>query len=125
MKNSSEVHHPPSTRVARASGKQRAPAGLSKAARLWWRKLVEEYEIDDPGGLLVLETALRAFDRMMEARERLDAEGLTLKDRFGQAKPQPCAVIERDSRSAMLAALRALNLDTEPLNDRPGRPVGR
>ena len=104
----------------------RAPTGLSKAARVWWRKLISEFEIEDPGGLLILETALRAHDRMMEARDRLDADGLTVTDRFGQHKPHPCAVIERDSRSAMLTALRALNLDIEPpTTDRPGRSVGR
>ncbi len=81
----------------------RAPPGLSKTARMWWRKLVAEFEIEDPGGLLILETALRAHDRMIQARDWLDAEGLTVQDRFGQAKPHPCAVIERDSRAAMLA----------------------
>ena len=104
----------------------RAPPGLSKPARMWWRKLVGEFEIEDPAGLLILETLLRAHDRMIQARDRLDTEGLTVTDRFGQPKPHPCAVIERDSRAAMLAALRALNLDMEtPLNDRPGRPGGR
>jgi hypothetical protein len=33
--------------------------------------------------------------------------------------------VERDSRSAMLAALRQLGIDLEPLNDAPGRPAGR
>ncbi|HVW69190.1 MAG TPA: P27 family phage terminase small subunit [Steroidobacteraceae bacterium] len=84
----------------------------------------EEYDIKDPGGLLILASAVEAFDRMRQAQRRLKREGLTVKDRFGQAKAHPAAVIERDSRAAMLAALKQLNLDLEPLEGRPGRPNG-
>jgi hypothetical protein len=33
--------------------------------------------------------------------------------------------VERDSRAQWLAALKALNLDLEPLHDKPGRPGGK
>jgi phage terminase small subunit len=100
------------------------PTGLSDAASTWWQSLHAEYSICDPGGLLLLEAAMRAFDRAEEARALIDAEGLTVKDRFGQAKPHPSLVAERDARSQLLQALKALNLDVEPLADRPGRPAG-
>ena len=51
-------------------------------------------------------------------------EGQSTRDRFGQPKAHPLLTVERDSRSGMLAALKAMNLDMEPLNDRPGRPGG-
>ncbi len=44
-------------------------------------------------------------------------------DRFVQRKPHPLLAAERDARAQMLAALKALNLDLEPLKDR-GRPPG-
>ena len=45
-------------------------------------------------------------------------------DRFGQVKSHPLLSVERDSRAQYLAALKALNLDLEPLRDKPGRPGG-
>lgn len=99
----------------------RPPKTLSAEAKTWWRKLVDAYGIRDEGGLLLLATALEAFDRMRGAQRQIETDGLTVKDRFGQPKPHPATVVERDSRSGMLAALRALHLDLEPLNERPGR----
>jgi hypothetical protein len=49
---------------------------------------------------------------------------MTVADRFGQPKVHPAVLIERDARGQMLAALRDLHLDLEPLRDRPGRPAG-
>lgn len=101
------------------------PNGLTAEARRWWREIRHEYGVSDPGGLLILASACEAFDRMRQAQRRLKREGLTTLDRFGQCKAHPATVIERDSRAAMLAALKALNLDLEPLNQRPGRPAGK
>ena len=101
-----------------------APKRLSTEARTWWRKLVREFDIDEPAGLLLLQTGLEAFDRMRQAQTVLGKDGMTVTDRFGQHKAHPATVIERDSRAGMLTALRALNLDVEPLRDRVGRPGG-
>jgi len=100
------------------------PRGLSVAAKRWWREIEAEYGIEDAGGLLVLQSACEAFDRMRQAQAILAAEGLVTRDRFGQAKVHPAAIVERDSRAQMLAAIKQLNLDLEPLKDRPGRPMG-
>ena len=100
------------------------PKGLSTAARRWWRQIQAEYGIEDPGGLLVLQSACEAFDRMRQAQAILKDEGVTTTDRFGQRRSHPAVTIERDSRGQMLAAVKQLNLDLEPLRDRPGRPGG-
>jgi P27 family predicted phage terminase small subunit len=100
------------------------PQALSKAARSRWRQLVDEYAITDPAGLQILEAALEAFDRMRAAQRTIKKDGATFKDRYGQPRAHPLLVVERDSRAAMLAALKQLNLDLEPLRDRPGRPGG-
>ncbi len=99
------------------------PASLSLGARSWWRRIQKDFVVDDEAGLLVLETALLAFDRMEAARKLIDAEGSVVKDRFGQPRAHPAVVIERDARSAMLTGLRQLNLDVEPAR-RLGRPIG-
>jgi hypothetical protein len=101
------------------------PAGLSAVARRWWVLLQEEYEITDVAGRLQLEQALRCFDRAEQARRVLDKEGVVTLDARGRPKQHPAFAVERDARSLMLALLKSLNLDLEPLRDRPGRPPGR
>jgi P27 family predicted phage terminase small subunit len=100
------------------------PETLSPEARTWWTRILGDYQITDEAGLLLLETALTAFDRMRQAQECIAKHGPVQEDRFGQLRANPATTIERDSRAAMLAAVKALNLDMEPLNDRPGRPSG-
>ena len=99
------------------------PKALSAAAKGWWKTLTNDYMIEgnDSAGLL-LETALRAFDRMTQAQALIGEHGMVTFDRNGQLRPNPACVIERDSRAAMLMALKSLNLDLEPLHTRPGRP---
>ncbi len=87
--------------------------------------MVSEYGIKDDAGLLLLQTALEAFDRMKSAQAAIKKDGASVRDRWNQVKAHPLLPVERDSRAGMLAALRALNLDVEPLRDGPGRPGGR
>jgi phage terminase small subunit len=84
--------------------------------------LITEYGIDDVAGLLLLQQYGNSEAREIQAREQIAAEGQTVLDRFDQQKPHPLLATERDARSQKLHALKALNLDVEPLNDRPGRP---
>jgi P27 family predicted phage terminase small subunit len=106
-----------------ASNLPKAPKKLSREAKAWWGKIVSEWDLDDPA-LLLLESALEAFDRMREAQQMIAEDGAVIEDRFGQKKAHPATLIERDSKGTLLRTLRALNLDIEPLNDRPGRPAG-
>lgn len=88
-----------------------------------WQRLQAEYSIVDAGGLVVLTAACEAFDRMRAAQKLIAKDGMVAADRFGQQKPHPAVVIERDARGQMLAALKQLNLDLEPLKS-IGRPAG-
>ena len=100
----------------------KAPSALSAEARRWWTQLVAEYGINDPGGRLLLSTALEAFDRLRQAQKLIKKDGPVVFDRFQQPKPHPLLTVERDARAQMMSALRGLNLDIEPLRDGPGRP---
>lgn len=93
----------------------RAPIHLSKEAKGIWKDILSEYSIDDAAGLRILRVSLESFDRAQAARETIDKEGMTVTDKFLQVKPHPLLPIERDSRAAFLAGLKALNLDLEPL----------
>jgi P27 family predicted phage terminase small subunit len=94
-----------------------APEHLSHEAAVWWDKIVADFCVDDTPGLLLLQTALEAFDRMRQAQESIKEHGTIYKDRFKQPKASPACIVERDSRSAMLSALKALDFgeDTPPL----------
>ncbi len=98
--------------------------GLSHEAETWRQKIIEGFEIGDDAGLLILMTAMEAFDRLREAQEILKREGITTTDRFGQVKQHPGTMIERDARTALLRSLKALNLDIVPPGE-IGRPPGR
>jgi P27 family predicted phage terminase small subunit len=102
----------------------KAPSHLSKEAKKIWSEILAEYDISDAAGLRILRVALESFDRAQAARTAIDKDGMTVTDKFGQVKPHPLLPIERDSRAAFLAGLKALNLDLEPLRDKPGRPGG-
>ena len=94
-----------------------APTHLSEAAAGWWLRLVRSWELDD-AGLLILQAALESFDRAEQARSVVEAEGLLIA-----GKPHSAVRIERDSRAAMLVALKSLHLDLEPVGP-VGRPPG-
>lgn len=76
-----------------------------------WRSIVTDYFVDDAAGLALLRVACEAFDRGEQARRIIKREGAVLKDRFGQRKQHPATLIERDAKTQMVAALRALKLE--------------
>jgi P27 family predicted phage terminase small subunit len=94
--------------------KKSAPKRLSPEARRLWRSIVEEFEISDSAGMLLLENALSAFDEMRAGQAILAADGPIIIDRFGAKKQHPITLCIRDSRNLMLRSLKALNLDIAP-----------
>ena len=101
------------------------PAGLSPDACMWWTRLTSEYDLSDASAQILLESALRAFDRWKIAEKTLKREGSFVRDRFGQCRAHPATIVCRDAQSTMATALKQLHLDIEPLHDRPGRPGGK
>ena len=81
-----------------------------------------EYGISDAGGLSLLQVAAESWQRAEEARVLVTKAGVIVVDRFGQPQPHPAVKIERESREQLLRALKALQLDVEPLQA-IGRPA--
>ena len=100
----------------------KAPEHLTIEAKRLFRAVMEEYDLT-PAEVKILQTTMEALDRATAARQRIDAEGLTLPDRFGQPKPHPLLTTERDARSQFLTGMRQLNL--EGGSDEPARAPGR
>ncbi len=101
---------------------------LSPEAKRIYRRITGEYcdIIEDPAGHLILVAAMEAFDRMKQAQAAIAEHGLVFLDRYEQPRANPAAAAERDSRAAMLSALKQLNLDVEVVpHAGPGRPPGR
>lgn len=87
------------------------PKHLSAEARRLWDRLTTDYVLDDAGGMLLLRSALEAFDRLQDARKTLATDGAIVRDRWNQPKPHPALAIERDAATRMHSALRLLKLE--------------
>jgi len=98
---------------------------LSREAKKWRKQLENEYDLSDSGAQIILTALLEAWDAMRAAQQVVKTEGLTVQDRFGQCKAHPLCTVIRDCRAQVLAGLKQLNLDIEPLQAGPGRPPGR
>src|SRR5262252_2491530 len=94
------------------------PRHLSAAGKTLWNDIVRQYRIADAAGLALVTTAAEALDRIREAQAAIRQHGALVADRYGGLKQNPACFLERDARAGMLSALRALNLDLEPLRDR-------
>jgi hypothetical protein len=102
----------------------RPPAHLGADGLALWQGIQRDYGIDDPAGLELLRQAAEAADRIASVRSQIDLQGELLTIR-GIPRVNPLCAVERDQRAALVRCLRNLNLDLEPLRDRPGRPPGR
>jgi hypothetical protein len=99
------------------------PAHLGADGLALWRGIQVEYSIVDPAGLELLRQAAEAADRIARCRAQIDREGELLVVN-SIPRVHPLCAVERDQRSALVRCLKTLNLDLEPLRDRPGRPSG-
>jgi hypothetical protein len=99
------------------------PEHLGAAGRVLWGDIQSAYQIADPGGLALLQQAAEAADRIASVRKQIDEAGELIMVR-GIPRVNPLCAVERDQRAALVRCLRNLNLDVEPLRDRPGRPEG-
>ena len=99
--------------------KPKPPKDLAESGRRLWAAVVDSFVLE-AYHLDVLEQCCRALDRAEACRVQIEAEGVTVVDRFGQTKPHPLLPAERDARSAFRMLYREMKLD----EDEP-RPMGR
>lgn len=94
---------------------------LSDEAQKWHDKIRDEYGIRDETGTLLLQTAFECYDEMRSAQAEMNGNPI-YTDRFGQPQENPAAKVARASRTQMISALKALNLELEP--DKPNSNIG-
>jgi hypothetical protein len=83
------------------------PSHLGPIEKAIWRDVFVDYTLTTRIAASVLTSALEAHARCRECRQVIDSEGLIV----GRDKPHPLLRVERDSRLAWLAALKALGLE--------------
>ena len=91
---------------------KRLPGHLEPATRKWINKIRREYVLEERHTKLLI-LAGEALDRGAAARELVAAEGMVIKDRFGQSRPHPAVAIERDCRIGFCRLLKEVGLDDE------------
>jgi phage terminase small subunit len=102
--------------------RRKPPPHLGPAGADLWRNIVHDYAIQDAAGLTLATTAGECLDRIRAAQKSIAEHGEIVVDRYGSPKCHPALALEKDARNGLLAALKALNLDLEPLRDAAGRP---
>ena len=95
------------------------PATLSKKSAAYFKKFIDEYEIDE-AAIEVLIRTCESMDRADEAALALKAHGsLITLDRFGCERAHPLVMIERQARAAVIDGIKSLGvLKQEKTTDR-------
>lgn len=105
---------------------KRPPSHLGPHGKTLWRDLYREYAIDDSQGLALLTTAAECMDRIRQAQEAIEEHGVVIfNQETGVTKGNPACIVERDARTGLIQALKALRLDIEIIPSKGGRPPGR
>ena len=100
----------------------KAPHHLSSESKKIYKQLTLDWDFDH-SALILLKTALEAYDRLQTARKEIDQEGTAITTPTGHLKPHPSLRIEKEARQGFLMAWRMLNLNIEPPGE-IGRPGG-
>jgi phage terminase small subunit len=106
--------------------KVQPPTHLSPEAKLWFRAVCADYDLEDHH-LKLLQVAAESWDLAQRARLELERAGsLTYTDRFGGVRPRPEIAVMRDARTSFMRSLRELALDiSEPTESRPPQIMRR
>ena len=106
------------------NSRQHEKETLSPAAKKLRKDFISTWEVAAPSAVALLDELCSCYDRLQEAKAGLKLHGAVMVDRFGQAKMSPWFLAVRDETSAFVRLSKALNLEVEGQDHRPGRPDG-
>ena len=96
--------------------KAKPPAGLGTEATSLWRRVYAACEWDEPA-LLLLDELAKTYDRLEQAREQIQQEGLTVVETTAAGKdhirPHQSLRLERDCQTTLNRIWRSLGFDQE------------
>ena len=90
----------------------RAPTGLGKPGRAFWRSVLAVYELS-PAEMATLAQAARVVDVLARADAELSGAALTVTGSTGQPKAHPLLAATAEQRRVLDALLRSLALPME------------
>jgi phage terminase small subunit len=90
----------------------KAPAGLGKSGRAWWR-IVHDAYVFEPAQYELVAKAARQLDLAELARAILEKEGLTTTGRFGGTQAHPMIAVEHNATSMFRHIARQLRITSE------------
>ena len=98
--------------------KHQTPSHLSREATEWFESCARNYELG-PHHVKLLTLACEAWDRAVQARQRIEADGAFFENRFGEPRVHPAVAVERDCRIGFARLVRELGLSDEEIESRP------
>jgi hypothetical protein len=103
----------------------KAPSGLSRRSCALWRAILVEFDLS-AAELELLRSALVALDRADAAAKVIDAQGVTVLDRYGSPKLHPAVDVEARSRAlyGRFVAQLGVKATTESVTARTGAKPG-
>ena len=97
-----------------------APEYLSGSSKTLWQTICNGWELDE-AYFSLLEIALLSLDRINQARENIEKNGLMIETPTGFDRPNPAVKVEQDYINRFLNAWSKIGLDMEPPRE-VGRP---
>jgi len=98
----------------------KSPRKLGRYGGQLWKTVMNEYQIDDAGGVEMLASACQALDRAERCREAIDDDGVMIRIKGGH-REHPLLKHELAARSFVVRTLQRLGLNLEAIRS-PGRP---
>jgi P27 family predicted phage terminase small subunit len=99
------------------------PSYLSKQSGEIFERISNAWDLNE-SHVILLTTALEAYDRYLQAKRHVDKNGIVVKDqKTGRLVKNPAVEVERIARTGFLRAWRLLRLD-EDIPGEIGRPGG-
>jgi phage terminase small subunit len=86
------------------------PKSMKKPGRSWLKLLRKEY-VFSPAEWRTAIMCGECVDLIDECNRKIQQEGLTVEDRFGQVKAHPLLTVIRDAKSTFRNLYRSLGLD--------------
>ena len=102
----------------------RAPAGMGKRARSFWRQTLAVFELTT-SEILLLEEICRSLDTIDALREAIEVDGVTVAGSEGQTRAHPGLVEVRQQRVALGRLLSQLALPDEDGTTLPSLTTAR
>ena len=104
---------------------RRAPKHLKEDGKSFWNKTQSEFEFNDEHEFRKLADAAMTRDTIASCFEKIEAEGLTYVDRWGQPRPHAAVKLMHDAQALFLRIIRELALDLSDDQLRPPRQYGK